>query len=37
MRKVDEICEKIEENIKPIPDLYYTAKAADFFNLHNLT
>jgi len=30
-----EICEKIEEGIKPIPDLYYTAKAADFSSVMN--
>ena len=30
MARVDEICEKIEESTEPIPDLYYTAKAADF-------
>lgn len=28
--RVNEICEKIEERIEPISDLYYTAKAADF-------
>jgi hypothetical protein len=32
MRKVNEICEKIEESIKPIPDLYYSVKAADFYS-----
>lgn len=30
MRRKNEICEKIEESTEPIPDLYYTAQAADF-------
>ena len=30
MARVNEICEKIEESTEPIPDLYYTAKAAYF-------
>ena len=30
MRRVRELCRKIEENSEPIPDLYYTDKAAGF-------
>ena len=30
--RANEICEKIEERIEPISDLYYTAKAADFYS-----
>lgn len=30
MSKVSEICEKIEDGLKPIPDFYYTSKADDF-------
>lgn len=30
MSKANEICEKIEDGLKPIPDFYYTSKADDF-------
>lgn len=30
MARADEICEKIEEGIKPIPDFYYISKSDDF-------
>lgn len=30
MIKTDEICKKIEEGIKPIPDFYYISKSEDF-------
>ena len=30
MAQVNDFCEKIEENLQPIPDLHYTFKAKDF-------
>ena len=33
MAKTDKVCERIENNIQPISDLYYTSKADDFSSI----